>query len=102
MYNVLDSNSSSTEQALDNALKQGLIIWLSKLGNSRNFYVSSFLKDLRQFQGQVGDSNIKMNLSDLFGGQAGTPAPAPAPDATTEVLAGIVKQLDTIATKLGA
>ena len=100
MYNVLDSNSSSTEQALDNALKQGLIIWLSKLGNSRNFYVSSFLKDLRQFQGQVGDSNIKMNLSDLFGGQAGTPAPAP--DATTEVLAGIVKQLDTIATKLGA
>ena len=100
MYNVLDSNSSNTEQALDNALKQGLIIWLSKLGNSRNFYVSSFLKDLRQFQGQVGDSNIKMNLSDLFGGQAGTPAPAP--DATADVLAGIVKQLDTIATKLGA
>ena len=100
MYNVLDSNSSSTEQALDNALKQGLIIWLSKLGNSRNFYVSSFLKDLRQFQGQVGDSNIKMNLSDLFGGHAGTPAPAP--DATADVLAKVVDKLDTIATKLGA
>ena len=100
MYNVLDSNSSSTEQALDNALKQGLIIWLSKLGSTRNFYVSSFLKDYRQFQGQIGDSNIKMNLADLFGPQAG--APAPATDATADVLAKVVDKLDTIATKIGA
>ena len=98
MYNVLDSNSSSTEQALDNALKQGLIIWLSKLGSTRNFYVSSFLKDYRQFQGQIGDSNIKMNLADLFGSQAG----APATDPTADVLAKVVDKLDTIATKIGA
>ena len=103
MSNIL-SNQCNSNEALDMALRQGMVIWLAKQTRGHNFYVSTFLKDYKQFQGMIGDNDLKINLAEMLGTPQVTQTTVPTTGTsigTTVRLDALESKLDTLLAKLG-